>query len=169
MKKLLCVLVCAILVSVGAYYAYDFILTQMIQVALTIASDSPIDASVPFHDMIASMREELISHEKTTSEATPDVPEEQPQASAASTPTPTSTPAPSEASGVHRLVKNLSPSDRSFVMNIYGRFSASEISSISKMMENGITPEEKKAIKSIVYAKVSSGEIQRLMEISKKM
>ncbi len=55
--------------------------------------------------------------------------------------------------------------DEPLVQNVYARFSASEISTVTAMMANGFTKEEKKYIKSLVFSRVSSAEISQLKEI----
>ena len=65
-------------------------------------------------------------------------------------------------------IDDLQGADKTYVMGIYKRFSASEVSKVSGMLSGGLTAEEKKAIKAIVYAKVSSTEINKLFQIAKK-
>lgn len=48
------------------------------------------------------------------------------------------------------------------VREVYGRFSASEISTCSSMLSGGLTKEEKKYIKNLVYSRVSSAEISEI-------
>ncbi len=48
------------------------------------------------------------------------------------------------------------------VREVYGRFSASEISTCSNMLSGGLTKEEKKYIKNLVYSRVSSAEISEI-------
>ena len=61
--------------------------------------------------------------------------------------------------------KPKSMGDEPLVQNVYARFSASEISTVTAMMANGFTKEEKKYIKSLVFSRVSSAEISQLKEI----
>lgn len=48
------------------------------------------------------------------------------------------------------------------VKAVYGRFSASEISTCSSMLSGGLTKEEKRYIKNLVYSRVSSAEISEI-------
>lgn len=48
------------------------------------------------------------------------------------------------------------------VREVYGRFSSSEISTCSNMLSGGLTKEEKKYIKNLVYSRVSSAEISEI-------
>lgn len=48
------------------------------------------------------------------------------------------------------------------VREVYARFSASEISTCSSMLSGGLTKEEKKYIKNLVYSRVSSAEISEI-------
>ncbi len=78
---------------------------------------------------------------------------------------PEKTPTPS-AGGL--TIDSLESADKAYVMNIYKRFTASEVTTVSGMLSGGITAEEKKQIKAIVYAKVSSAEVNELYRIANK-
>ena len=78
-------------------------------------------------------------------------------AEAAETPKPESTKAPE--------AKPKSVWDEPLVQNVYARFSASEVSTVTGMLAGGLTREEKRYIKSLVYSRVSAAEISQLMEI----
>jgi len=54
------------------------------------------------------------------------------------------------------------------VKSVYGRFSASEIASMSSMAAGGFTAEEKKKIKSIVFSRVSGSEINQIIALYNK-
>lgn len=75
-------------------------------------------------------------------------------------PTPESTKAPE--------VKRKSVWDEPLVQNVYARFSASEVSTVTGMLAGGLTREEKRYIKGLVYSRVSAAEISQLMEIYNK-
>lgn len=52
--------------------------------------------------------------------------------------------------------------DEPLVKDVYGRFSAGEISTVTSMMADGFTREEKKYIKQLVFSRVSAAEISEI-------
>jgi len=80
---------------------------------------------------------------------------------------PSKTSAPTQNVG-SLAIDDLDSADKAYVMSIYNRFTASEVSTVSGMLSGGLTVEEKRAIKKIVYAKVSDAEINKLYEIARK-
>ena len=176
MKKLSIVLSVLIIIGCLGYIAYDRITDFMVKKTLTLVAE---DEQIKAH--IDAVLEDVVAPEPIESPA-PSTEGEEPQnsgapeatapvdnqgRSAAAFPTaPPKTPAPKQSGGLS--MDSLEGSDKSYVMSIYNRFTASEVSTVSSMLSGGLTVEEKRAIKSIVYAKVSGAEIDRLYAIARK-
>lgn len=79
---------------------------------------------------------------------------------------------PSESASVEKepaKIEDLTADDKAFLMGIYGRFSAAEISKMTKKLAGGLTNEEKQEIMEFLYGKLSKAEIDRLMKIADSM
>lgn len=55
--------------------------------------------------------------------------------------------------------------DEPLVKSVYARYSASEIASVSSMAAGGFTPEEKRQVKAIVFAKMSRAELNEIINL----
>lgn len=177
MKKIAIVLSVIIIVGCLGYIAYDKITDFMVKKTLTmVAEDEQLQAEI---DAALEKTEVPSASESPAPDANEESqkPETKPQVtapvddkgrSAAAFPTaPPATPKPKKSSGGLSM-DDLEGSDKAYVMSIYNRFTASEVSTVSGMLSGGLTVEEKRAIKSIVYAKVSGAEIDRLYAIARK-
>lgn len=177
MKKTAIILSVLIIIGCLGYIAYDKITDYMVKKTLTIVAEdetlkAQIEAAMENID-IGKPEETPESDAEPTAPANTAALKETPKTDAkgrqaASLPTaPPQTPKPKKSSDGLSM-DDLEGSDKSYVMNIYSRFTASEISTVSGMLSGGLTVEEKRAIKSIVYAKVSGAEIDRLYSIARK-
>ncbi len=177
MKKLAIVLSVLIVIGCLGYIAYDKITDYMVKKTLMMVSEdeqlkAEIDAVLENMEVPAPAESpapdegEEIPQNSDAPKATAPVDEK--GRSAAVFPTaPPQTPKPKKSSEGLSM-DDLEGSDKSYVMSIYNRFTASEISTVSGMLSGGLTVEEKRTIKSIVYAKVSGAEIDRLYAIARK-
>ncbi|MBQ7036944.1 MAG: hypothetical protein IJN74_05590 [Clostridia bacterium] len=164
MKKKLCVIFAFLIVLGGLlWWAYDFATDLLVKKTLIMVSnDAALKEDVD--KAIAQALETQNTPEKTPDEPegnSPEKPQEKPQTGSENMPS------VSTQDGT-LSIDDLQPSDKDYVMSIYKRFSASEVSQVSGMLSGGITPEEKQIIKGIVYAKVSKAEVNKLFAIAKK-
>ena len=152
MKKTISIVLAVILVlGVVGYFLYDYATDTLVKKTIQIVKDDPaIQKEV---DKIASEMLDKTEENEVPNDASAEKPE----------------PSPSKApSGGSLSIDDLQPTDKEYVMSIYKRFTASEVSHCSAMLADGLTAAEKKEIKAIVYAKVSSGEVSKLLAIAKK-
>ena len=164
MKKKLCILLLTLVLLGGMlFWAYDYATDFLVKKTLVMVSNDPqikADVDNAINAALASNEEKEPSQEdepQDSSDKTPDKSSENLDKP--------SVPATNDGS---LTIDDLENSDKAYVMSIYKRFSTSEVSQVSNMLSGGITPEEKKMIKSIVYSKVSQAEVNRLFAIAKK-
>lgn len=80
-------------------------------------------------------------------------------------------PSPEPESEVNAPVSTpdgIDPADKAYVMGIYSRYSAAEVSEVSAIMSRKHTPEERARAKQIVFSKMSRAEYNRIMELARK-
>ncbi len=176
MKKLAIILLALIILGFGGYLAYDKITDFVVKKTLNmVMEDEKLKAEVDAVLEGVELAPEIVpapENSPTGQEAEPSpmpkAPVDEKGRPANIFPTaPPKTPAPSKKDGTLTM-DDLKGADKTYVMGIYKRFSASEVSTVSGMLSGGLTAEEKKAIKAIVYAKVSRSEIDKLFQIAKK-
>ncbi len=165
MKKKLCIiLACLAVFSALLFWAYDYFTDLLVKKTLIMVSSDP-QIKEEFEKAMSQALETQNKSEEDGIEAPPqNAPEESPDK-----PKENDEKTPSVKTKDGSLsIDDLQPTDKEYVMSIYKRFSASEVSQVSGMLSGGITPEEKQIIKSIVYAKVSQAEVNKLFAIAKK-
>lgn len=69
---------------------------------------------------------------------------------------------------VKQPISTVSNADREYVMNIYSRYSSAEVAEVLNLATGGITPQEKKRIKEIVFSKMSRAEYDEIIRLSNK-
>lgn len=167
MKKKLCIILsCLLVFSVLCFWAYDYFTDILVKKTLIMVSSDPqikeeVDKAISQALEVQSGREDVKENPESTVENTPDKSPDMPNQNEEKTPSVTT------KDGTFSI-DDLQPGDKEYVMNIYKRFSASEISQVSSMLSGGITPEEKQIIKGIVFAKVSQTEVNTLFTIAQK-
>ncbi len=183
MKKLCIILSVIMVIGCLGYLAYDKVTDFMVKKTLGILSEdealkAQIEAAIKnagTNELSedAGTEDEPVLEEKPAETAKPvekeknkdeNSPKEQ-TVEKSSTPSKTEKP---KKSGGTLTMDDLQGADKAYVMSIYNRFTASEVSTVSAMLSGGITAEEKRKIKSIVYAKVSTAEINKLYAIAEK-
>ncbi len=172
-KRLPIILSILIIIGCVGYIIYecttDFIVKKTI---LFIREDAALQEDVQkiidSHMPVSENNEEGTTENPVQSENSLDAPSKGNAENNEETAKKTQTPVYSKGEDGVLSIDDLQPSDKSYVMSIYYRFSASEVNTVSQMMADGITTEEKQTIKQIVYAKVSRAEVDTLFAIARK-
>lgn len=168
MKKKLCIVLAVLLfLGLGLWWAYEYATDLLVKKTLMIVSQDPDIRS----DFEAAVDKALADRNgaQAKQEGDKGTESEAPSEAPSNTSQPTKTEPPTVSTDDGTLsIDDLQPSDKKYVMSIYKRFTAAEVNQVSSMLSNGITPEEKKTIKAIVYAKVSREELNTLFAIAKK-
>ncbi len=176
MKKIIGILSILVIICCLGFLGYQKVTDFMVRKTLTLISE---DESIQKHlDTVLEGMKLPDDLQKEPPESQADTPEAsdkgkksepQKEGTKENTPSakkePTKTQTPSQGG---LTMDSLDSADKAYVMNIYKRFTSSEISTVSGMLSGGITKEEKKQIKAIVYAKVSGAEVKELYRIADK-
>ncbi len=168
MKKSL-VIIFFVLVIIGCllYAGYDYATDYVVKKTLLIvAEDKELQAQIE-----AALEQVPLSPSENTEETTGEDKTEAPplaESPSGAEVQPSNVPTSVQTDDGKLSIDDLQPSDKNYVMSIYKRFTASEVNQVTAMLTDGITPEEKQIIKSIVYAKVSQEEVNKLYTIAKK-
>ncbi len=166
MKKWLFILL-SIFVIIGCllYVAYDYATDYLVKkTLLMVAEDEELKAQIEeaLHEIQVAPLPENAEKTGVTQEGDP------PKGTDESAPAANTQPSSVSTDDGKLSIDDLKPSDKDYVMSIYKRFTSSEINYVTSMLSNGLTVEEKREIKAIVYAKVSSEEVNTLYAIAKK-
>jgi len=62
----------------------------------------------------------------------------------------------------------IDPADKAYVMSIYSRYTAAEVSEVSAIMSSPYNKEKRARAKQIVFSKMSHAEYNKIMELARK-